>query len=174
MRDLEYQEAEEELNRLHDPVSLTIPVSQGPETVNLLSSDDSHPPPAPHPDLFPIGGLEGIPIANVAQDDAGVKPLSPMMERALALRKSRQGAPVEFVHGDSVHPTFNFGQAQASRPQAFNFGSTSAAPIGGPIQKDVWKNFPPIGDASARIPISTNVTSNVQNVKVYLQGLTVK
>ena len=55
LRDPEYQEAEEELTRLHDPVSLTILVSQGPKTINLLSSDDSHPPPAPHPDLHPIG-----------------------------------------------------------------------------------------------------------------------
>ena len=41
--DLGAHEAEKELNRLHDPVSLTIPVSKGPEVVNLLSSDDSFP-----------------------------------------------------------------------------------------------------------------------------------
>ena len=116
LRDLKYQEAEEELNRLHDPVSPTIPVSQGPETVNLLSSDDSHPPPASHPDLFPIGGLEGIPVASMAQGDAAVRPPSPMMERVSAFRKSRPGAAVRFDCDDSVHSTFNFGQVQASIP----------------------------------------------------------
>ena len=87
------------------------------------------------------------------------------MERVSALRKPRLGALVEFIHGDFVHSKFNFGQVQASRPQAFNFGSANAAPIGGPIQKDIWKSFPSIGDTSARIPISTNVTSNAHNIK---------
>ena len=45
-----------------------------------------------------------------------------MMERVSVLRKPRPGAYVEFVCDDSVHPTFNFGQVQASRPQIFTTG----------------------------------------------------
>ena len=44
-RNLEVLEVEDELNRLQDPVSLTVPVSKGPEIVNILSSDDSAPTP---------------------------------------------------------------------------------------------------------------------------------
>ena len=117
------QEAEEELNRLHDPVSLTIPVSKAPEVVNLLSSDNSFPSPTshpePHPDLFRISRLEDIPVASMAQEDTGVRPPTPITERVLALRQPRPGGPAELVCDDSVHPAFNFRQVQASRPQVF-------------------------------------------------------
>ena len=80
-----------------------------------------------------MGGLEGIILASMAQDDASVRPPSPMMERISALRKPRLGALVKVVHDEFVHPTFNVGQEQISRPQAFpsfGFGSASATPIG--------------------------------------------
>ena len=119
LRDPVVQEAEEELNRLHDLVFLTIPVSKGPKVVNILSSDDSFPPLASHPNLFPIGGLEGIPVANMALEGTGVRPPTPIIERISALQKPRLGALVKFVRDDYVHPTFNFGQVRASRPEVF-------------------------------------------------------
>ena len=66
-----------------------------------------------------MGGLEGIPVASMVQDDTGLRPPFPVMERVSALRKPRLGAPVEFVHDDFVHPTFNFCQVQTSKPQMF-------------------------------------------------------
>ena len=67
-RNPEVLETEDDLNCLHDPVLLTIPVSKGPEVINLLSSDDSAPPPIYGLYMFPMGGLEGILVASMAQD----------------------------------------------------------------------------------------------------------
>ena len=79
-RNPEVQEAEEDLNRLYDPVSLSMPASEGSEIVNLLSSDDSQPPPVSHPDMFPVRGLGGIPTASMDPKNAGVRALSPEAE----------------------------------------------------------------------------------------------
>ena len=58
-----------------------------------------HQPPGHCPDIFPLDGLEGIPISSVAHDNTGMRHPSPMMERVSALTKPIPGAPVEFVHG---------------------------------------------------------------------------
>ena len=67
--------------------------------------------------MFPIGGLEGILVASMAVEDTDVRPPTPIMERISALWKPGLGALVRFDCDDSMHPAFNFGQFQASRPQ---------------------------------------------------------
>ena len=70
--------------------------------------------------LFPMGGVKGIPIANMAQEDVGVRTPTPTMERVLALLKPRPGPLLGFDCHDFVHLAFHFGQVQVSRPQVFS------------------------------------------------------
>ena len=116
-RNPEVMEAEEELECLHDEVPLHIPASKRPENVTITLPEDPSPFPAQRQNLFPIGGLEGISAASMAQNETEVRPSDGLEEKISALRKPYPGAPVGIIHGDSVKMGFNFGQAQDSRPQ---------------------------------------------------------
>ena len=101
-RNPEVTEVEEELERLHDEVPLSVAASKGPENVPISLPKDLFPFPTLRQNLFPRGGLEAIPTASVAQESSELPPLSVDQERLSALRKPYLGAPVQFVHGDSA------------------------------------------------------------------------
>ena len=84
-RNPEVMEAEEELNHLHDEVPLHIPASKGPKTVKVSLPKDQFPFPSQRQNIFPIGGLEGIPTASVAQESTEVLSPTSEMERVSAL-----------------------------------------------------------------------------------------
>ena len=86
-RNPEVMEADENLERLHDEVPLSEPARNGPENAAVIPPDIQSPFPAQRQNIFPIGGLEGIPATSTAQESSGGPPSSEMMERVLALRK---------------------------------------------------------------------------------------
>ena len=106
----EVMDAEEELERLHDEVPLSIPASKGPENVSVSIPEDPSPSPAQRQNLFPICDLEGIPAASVAQESSELPPLSTDQERVSALRKQYPGSHIQFVPGDSAKKGFHFGR----------------------------------------------------------------
>ena len=134
-RNPEVMEAEEELERLHDK-SLFLPASKGPESVNVSLPIDSSPFPAHRQNLFPMGGLEGIPTASVAQESE-LPPFSIDLERVWALWKPYPGVPISVFHSDLAKSRFNFGQVQESRPSLFTAGTSKYDDT----IKKCWRNF---------------------------------
>ena len=108
----------------------------------------------------------------MAPEDIGVRPSTPSKERISALGKPRPGPPGGCDCDDSVHSAFTFGQVQVSRPQLFTVGT--AIQSSWPPSSDVLIIY---GDAMTEtkgIPSAKVVTSTVQNVKMYHQGLAMK
>ena len=121
-------EAEENLERLHDEVPLSEPARKGPENATVITPEIQSPFPAQRQNIFPIGGLEGIPATSTTQELSDGPSLSGMQEQVSALHKPYPGAPIVMVHGVPVWKGFNFGQPQASRHADFITGTTNAQP----------------------------------------------
>ena len=67
-QEAEVMDAEDDLHNLTDPVSLSKIMESYLEVINLMStSSDSHPPKAT-PNIFPISGLGGIPVASTTSE----------------------------------------------------------------------------------------------------------
>ena len=66
----EVMEAEKNLERLHDEVPLSEPAKKGPKNAVVISPDIQSPFPAQRQNIFPIGGLEGIPATSTTQESS--------------------------------------------------------------------------------------------------------
>ena len=86
-RNPKVMEAEKNLERLHDKVPLSEPARKGPENAAVISPEIQSPFPAQRQNIFPIGGLEGIPATSTAQESSEGPPISEVMEQVSALRK---------------------------------------------------------------------------------------
>ena len=67
-RNPEVIEAEKELERLHGEAPLFVSANKALEDVTVSLPEDPPPFPAQRQNRFPMGGLEGVPTASVAQE----------------------------------------------------------------------------------------------------------
>ena len=102
-RNPEVQEAEEEYAHLQEELRqeapLFVPASKGPENAPISTPEDLNSFPAQRQNIFPIGGLEGIPATSTAQESSDGPSLSGMQEWVSALRKPYPGAPIGMSQG---------------------------------------------------------------------------
>ena len=99
------------------------PVSTGPNGASV-PPEPQHQYPAQRPNIFPIGGLKGIPAASTASEFVTLT----------ALRKPYPGAPESVNQGPQASTGFNLGSiGQSTLPQFFTMGSSTSLGLTPPV-----------------------------------------
>ena len=115
VREAEREDAEIEKQLLTE-VPPPNPVSTGPSGADV-PPESQHQYAAQRPNIFPIGGLEGILAASTTSEFVTV----------IALRKPYLGAPESVNQGTQASTGFNLGSiVQSTLPQFFTMGSSTS------------------------------------------------